>query len=126
MLGTVGGGLKIVQVKSNCIIKKGFETKMLESWKWEQVSPDVRPHQVPQVLIIVSWIASSFSSIRNLLNETIEHCNSRKQFEKNLSEFSLVREQLARENQAQDKQALNHTETNGYKHHSNGHSVVEA
>ncbi|XP_071772962.1 solute carrier family 43 member 1a [Centroberyx gerrardi] len=40
----------------------------------------------------------------------------------------LVREREARDKRAagQETQALNHSETNGYKHHSNGHGVVEA
>ncbi|KAM3866529.1 solute carrier family 43 member 1a [Diretmus argenteus] len=40
----------------------------------------------------------------------------------------LIRERAARDKQAvgQETQALNHSGTNGYKHHSNGHGVVEA
>merc|ERR1719397_866903 len=34
--------------------------------------------------------------LKTLLNETIEHCNTRQQFGKNLSEFSLIRDKLAR------------------------------
>ena len=45
------------------------------------------------MLLVINLI---FSPVRNLLNETIAHCNSRRQFEKNLSEFNLVRDKLAR------------------------------
>jgi len=64
VLGTVGGGLKIVQSLEN-------QNKYL------------------QTCALIKYL-------KNLLNETIVHCNGRMQFEKNLSEFSLVREQLAR------------------------------
>ena len=35
-------------------------------------------------------------NIRTLLNDTVEHCNTRKQFGLHLSKFSLVKIQLAR------------------------------
>lgn len=40
----------------------------------------------------------------------------------------LIREKVTRDKQAvsQEKESLNHTQTNGYKHHSNGHSIQEA
>merc|ERR1712194_906856 len=39
--------------------------------------------------------AGVVASARTLLDETVEHCNSRKQFGLTLSEFTLVKHQLA-------------------------------
>ena len=64
----------------------------------KQISSHICCHQISQVRKKLDdhQRCSQQSGFRNLFNETVEHCSKKEQFGQKLSEFALVRTQLAK------------------------------